>query len=349
MTIVDQPSLQGDATSGVIGALHAFIDEAAAAAPAAARLWEQVRRASTGGKLVRPRLLMQTYDALGGRDERAAARAGAAFELLHTAFLIHDDVIDRDWVRRGEPNVAGAFRAAALAGGRRPEVAAHLGTSAAIIAGDLAIAGAIELAGSACADPEVRLRVTRIVADAVSATAAGELMDVELASADEPDLASVLAMYEAKTSVYSFCAPLQAAAVLAGAGTDVVEALGRAGLAIGVAYQITDDLLGTFGDPAVTGKSVVSDAREGKRTVLSTLMGSTGFEEVVESSRRTGRSIDEVATLLREAIEASGARAAATDLARRTTQEARSHLAAVPAPLRVRLEALLDDLEGRTA
>lgn len=346
MTIAERPDTGTAAMPHVSAVLDAYIDGAVASTPAAATLWREVRRAATGGKQLRPRLLLAAHHALGGHDDHAAARVAAGFELLHTAFLIHDDVIDRDWLRRGEPNVAAAFRAAALSGGRRPDIAEHLGTSAAIIAGDLAVGGAVELVVGASDDAAVSSALADIVSGAVSATAAGELMDVELASADAPDLESVLAMYEAKTGVYTFCAPLQAGAVLARADQGVVTSLGRAGLAMGVAYQVADDLLGTFGDPSVTGKSVVSDAREGKRTVLAVLAAARGFDALLVPA---DGSPEQVAARLRAAIEDSGARSAAVRLAAAKTREAQEHLAAVPSALRAALEPLLADLTDRVA
>ncbi|GAA2751719.1 polyprenyl synthetase family protein [Amnibacterium kyonggiense] len=326
----------------VVDALHRHIDVAAAATPAAARLWSEVRRASSGGKLVRPRLLVTAHRALGGADATAEARAAAGFELLHTAFLIHDDVIDHDWTRRGEANVAATFRAAALARGRRPDAAEHLGVSAAIIAGDLAVAGAVQLVGGASDDAATSARLAAIVAEAVSATAAGELLDVELAAADGPDLDTVLAMYEAKTSVYTFCAPLRAGAALAGADADVLAALDRAGRALGVAYQITDDLLGLFGDPAVVGKSTVSDAREGKRTVLAALLAERGIDPRVDRMPP-----EAAAARLRDLVERSGARAAAIDLAAAHTFAARDALGGVPTELGRALQHLLTELTDR--
>jgi geranylgeranyl diphosphate synthase, type II len=346
MTVTERPTASEPRLGAVDDVLRAFIDDAITATPAAASIWEEVRRASVGGKQLRPRLLLAAHEALGGTGASAAARAAAGFELLHTAFLIHDDVIDRDWSRRGEPNVAAAFRATALARGRRPEIAEHFGTSAAIIAGDLAVAGAVELVTTSSADPGIRATLAGIVSGAVSATAAGELMDVELASADLPDLDAVLAMYEAKTGVYTFCAPLQAGAVLAGAAPEIVSALGSAGLALGVAYQVADDLLGTFGDPAVTGKSVVSDAREGKQTVLATLARTNGGLALPIPASTPD---DEIAARWRAAIERSGARAAAIELAAARAEEARGHLEAVPEPLRAALAPLLADLVDRVA
>ena len=73
-------------------------------------LWGELEANTVGGKRFRPRMVFAAYEALGGTDSEAAACIGAAFELLHTALIVHDDVIDRDFVRRGGPNLAGAYR-----------------------------------------------------------------------------------------------------------------------------------------------------------------------------------------------------------------------------------------------
>jgi geranylgeranyl diphosphate synthase type II len=174
-------------------------------------------------------------------------------------------------------------------------------------------------------------------------------MDVELAATPRGDVEAVLAMYEAKTSVYSFCAPLQAGAVLAGAGPAVVAALRRAGLAVGVAFQIADDLLGTFGDAGTTGKSVASDAREGKQTVLAALLAAADPAAADRFRREAGTDDDAFAQAYRDAIERSGARDAAAGLVVARTADARAHLEAVPTALRAAVEAVLDDLHERVA
>ncbi len=102
-------------------ALRRLLDEGRVRAAAIdadhARLWEALASATEGGKRFRPALLTATHDALGGISTFAALEVGAAVELLHTAFVIHDDVIDGDHVRRGRPNVSGTFRALALGDG----------------------------------------------------------------------------------------------------------------------------------------------------------------------------------------------------------------------------------------
>ncbi|WP_255359415.1 polyprenyl synthetase family protein [Frondihabitans sp. PAMC 28766] len=89
-------------------------------------LWSVLERNSVGGKRFRPRMVIAAYESLGGTDTASCALVGAAFELLHTALIVHDDVIDRDFSRRGIPNVSGSYRDGATTAGiptRRPSTA----------------------------------------------------------------------------------------------------------------------------------------------------------------------------------------------------------------------------------
>ncbi|WP_158864746.1 polyprenyl synthetase family protein [Leifsonia sp. AG29] len=234
-----------------------------------ARLWQSARDAADGGKRIRPRLLLTAHRALAGTATDDAVTLAVAYELLHTAFLLHDDVIDGDTVRRGRPNLPGAFAAAARADGAPGPRARLWGESAAILAGDLLLHAAASLTATVEASSAVRARLIAILDEAVFVTAAGELSDVAFsAGLHRPELRDVLAMTEHKTAAYSVGAPLRAGAVLAGAGPGVEAVLGEYGRLVGVAFQLGDDLLGVFGQEDVTGKSVVSDLRQGKETSL---------------------------------------------------------------------------------
>lgn len=241
-------------------------DEAAEVDPAHAALWRSVAR-QVGGRLMRPRLVLAAYLGAGGPDVEAVVPVAAAIELLHTAMLIHDDLLDHDETRRGRPNVAGAARAAWTARG-------HTGTSvdeqvraAAVLGGDLALAAAFDLVASAPLPAEDRLAVVRLTARGIDLTVAGELLDVtgQLLAPSDVDARRVA---ELKTAVYSCCTPLAVGALLAGADPQTRARLDRYGTALGLAYQLLDDELGVFGDPTRTGKSASSDLREGKRTEL---------------------------------------------------------------------------------
>jgi len=284
--------------------------------PHYAALWESLEQQSAGGKRIRPRLVLAAYRGFGGDDLDAATRVAVAFELLHTAFLIHDDVIDRDTVRRGAPNVAARFAGRALdhgAGARASEV---WGETAAVLAGDLALSRAHREIAMLPVEAGRRAALLDILDRAVFVSAAGELADVVQAGEHRrPELARVLATLEHKTAVYSFECPLTAGAVLAGAGDRAVAALARYGRLVGVAFQITDDILGVFGDPEVTGKSAASDLREGKQTALTAHAATTDAWPAIAARLGDPELDDAGADLLREALRSCGALEAARRLA----------------------------------
>lgn len=279
-------------------------------------LIENLRHNTAGGKRFRPRMVLTAFETLGGTDFEVAARVAAAYELLHTALIVHDDVIDRDFVRRGRPNVSGSYRDRATTAGISLPLAEHRGMSVAVIAGDLALAGAYRLIDGSGADELTRCRLVELLDDAVSAAAAGEFADVDFSLHGEmPSVDQVVEMERLKTAWYSFEAPLQAGAVLAGAALATIDALGRFGRNIGIAYQIVDDLLGVFGEEDITGKSAIGDLREGKRTVL--IAHAATRPEWIEVGRLFGDpGLDAAgAERVRDVLVSSGARGYAERLA----------------------------------
>ncbi|GAB4100365.1 polyprenyl synthetase family protein [Sinomonas halotolerans] len=269
--LLDGPLGWDDVRPATEHAIAEWVESSRAGAPTAslAVLWDRIGQGLEGGKRLRPQLLALAYGAYGGRDESACALLGASVELLHGALVVHDDVIDRDFLRRGRPNVAGLYREDALGRGLPDDEARHLGASVAVIAGDLLLAGSLRLAQGASEDPELGARIADVVHAAVSDAAAGELDDVLMAHSTGNTLEDVLEMEQLKTAAYSFAAPLRLGAMLAGAPEPQCEDAARVGMLIGAAYQVIDDVLGTFGDERQTGKPVTSDLREGKLTVLT--------------------------------------------------------------------------------
>ncbi len=252
------------------------VDRAARLGDGYRGLWEAARRASSGGKKLRPALLMATHRALGGDRTEAAIEVATAFELLHTAFLLHDDVIDGDVVRRGQPNLAGARINEAVSRGVPGPLAESWGQASAILAGDLLIHAAQGLIARAPVPEPGRLALLDLLDRCVFVTAAGELADVAFATGVEPAaLADTLAMAETKTASYTFEGPLIAGALLAAASADVVAGLGEFATTIGTAFQLRDDLLGVFGSEETTGKSSINDLRGRKLTPLMSYAQST--------------------------------------------------------------------------
>lgn len=329
------------ALSGVTAELDAALRHAAAQAPGSAAFAELIDSLHVhvgAGKLIRPRLVelgwrLATAAPVSPSGRAAVDRLGAAFELLHTALLVHDDVIDRDVLRRGQPAVHASARHRLEARGVPAAEAAHAGVAVALIAGDVLLTQAFRLAATCAAE------AAAVLFDAAAVTAAGELEDVLLGlsrhTGEEPDPDRILAMQRLKTAHYTVGAPLRAGALLAGADPGLARAMGEAGADLGAAYQVIDDVLGVFGDPGETGKSADGDLREGKATVL-TAHGRRipAVRALLDAGPATPADIEAA----RRALEAAGAREHALDVAAELTDRARERIAALPLDETVRAE-----------
>lgn len=291
-----------------------------------ARLWSLASRHVRGGKLVRPLLLLETYDALcrseasslnprspfqlrwrGEHARSEVIRIAAAVEALHYAFLLHDDVIDGDFFRRGRPNLIGELAEAsqeeALPGGVR-----HWAQTGGILAGNLLLSCAHQLFARAKVPAELKLRLLDVLEHTVFETTAGEFTDVGLGDGVvSADLNTVLAMTGRKTASYSFELPLRAAIILAGGSTDLENRLSTAGSHLGLAYQLQDDLLSTFGDARAHGKDLYSDLREGKQTAIICFARMNGAWPLIESDFGNPEMSIEVAERLRDCLRDCGA------------------------------------------
>ncbi|MEO6941481.1 MAG: polyprenyl synthetase family protein [Terrimesophilobacter sp.] len=300
-------------------------------------LWDAARRASDGGKRFRPMLVIRTHHELGGENDDAAVDVAAAFELLHTAFLLHDDIIDHDLLRRGIPNLAGGEAEHARAAGVSEQLARQWGEASAILAGDLLIHFAQSLVARIEMPVRQRSALLDLLDDSVFITAAGELADVALsAGLQSSELPQVLQMSSHKTASYSFSGPLRAGAILAGADPEVLAVLGEYGDLVGTAFQLRDDLLGVFGNEAVTGKSTINDLREKKITPLVAYARSTSSWSSVDHLLGKPDLTHDEADLLRGMLELCGARAYVEDLIAAYAGEACGVIAAsaLPAGLR---------------
>ncbi len=305
--------------------LSAFLAERralfASTAPGAIALVDELARViEAGGKRIRPQFCLWGHRAGGGRDVDALARAGAAVELLHTAAVIHDDIVDRSPLRRGQPTTHRRFAEGSADADR-------FGVAAAILAGDLAQAMADELLSGVAFDPRLVLAAfepfDRMRLDAVG----GEFLDL-LASrgsgGTEEDARRTGAL---KSGSYTVVGPLAIGAALADAPGALRGALDRYGRPLGEAFQVRDDVLGTFGDPTLTGKDRDSDIREGKRSVLvakalrlasrrqravmarlgSPGLSTDGVEEIREVLRCCGALAETIALIAALAVEAKSA------------------------------------------
>jgi geranylgeranyl diphosphate synthase type II len=281
---------------------HTRTSAAAAYGGQFVRLWTLAGESVLGGKLVRPFLMLETFDALtehvpqsdhsyvsGASAEpidgepcsrEIVIQIASAIELLHYSFLLHDDVIDGDLTRRGRPNLVGALLAengsvADHTSDNDPQKAVrdvaglHWARTGGILMGDLLLSSTHQTFARAQVGPATRVRLLDLLEHTITESVAGEQVDVGLGDGIiVPDLGTILAMCANKTATYTFELPLRAAAILAGANPRLENALVTAGRHLGLAFQLQDDLLSVFGDPSLHGKDAFSDLREGKQTAL---------------------------------------------------------------------------------
>jgi geranylgeranyl diphosphate synthase, type I len=264
---------------------------------------------AAGGKRIRPLLCMLGWHAAGGSgDATAALRLAASLELFHASVLIHDDIIDDSPVRRGRPAAHRVLAGRGPAGSDR-----RFGTSAAILLGNLTLAWSGQLMWTAPVTDR-QLRAVLPVLDHMRRDVnVGQYLDLLASGQPSGDLDGALAIVRYKTARYTVERPLQAGAALAGAEPEVLRACSDFGVPLGEAFQLRDDLLGVFGDPARTGKSVLGDLREGKHTPLMAvaLRRATPAQRAALRDRVGNPGLDEAdAAAVRSVLVATGAVAA---------------------------------------
>ncbi|MFD3519968.1 polyprenyl synthetase family protein [Streptomyces sp. NPDC058653] len=226
---------------------------------------------AAGGKRIRPLLCLTGWRAAGGRGlPLPVTRAAASLEMFHAFCLIHDDVMDRSDTRRGHPTVHRAL-AARHAPGRTPAAASRLGAGAAVLIGDLALAWSDELLHTAGLSHKQVTDVLPLLDAMRTEVMYGQYLDVTATGTPGVDVGRALAICRYKTAKYTIERPLHIGAALAGAEQSLLDSLSAFAIPLGEAFQLRDDLLGVFGDPARTGKPALDDLREGKATVLIAL------------------------------------------------------------------------------
>jgi geranylgeranyl diphosphate synthase, type I len=223
-----------------------------------------------GGKRLRPAFCYWGWRAAGGPDCPQIYTAAAALELLHASALVHDDVMDASDTRRGRPAVHRQF-ASRLAQAGFGDGADAFGAGAAILIGDVLLSWTDELYHSSGLPPEVLQRGQPVLDAMRTEVAAGQYLDLVNQVTRSDSVESAMRVVRYKTAKYTIERPLHLGAAMAGAGEAVAAVCTDYGIPLGTAFQLRDDILGIFGDPAITGKPVTGDISEGKRTVLMAL------------------------------------------------------------------------------
>lgn len=326
---MNQTIQQSALNTRIDASLSAFLDELAQAAiPYSRPLLDEIRRiVSAGGKRIRPRFCYWGHVACHGDDSDALIRASAAMELLHTFAIIHDDLVDGSKFRRGRPTSQESFSLQAESG---VSGAARFGWGAALLTGDFALVAAEMCLMSSGFS---LLNAAKPIFDRMRLGAiAGEFRDVTASLRGDVDPNEARAIAVAKSGRYSVAEPLLIGAALAGASDETLSALSQIGLPIGEAFQLTDDILSVFGDPAKTGKDADTDLREGKQTLLIAALRqrcSPHQLTILQALLGNPNLSDSEAQQLRDLISSSGALGATQATVQMLKQQAEERLAAI--------------------
>ena len=220
-----------------------------------------------GGKRLRPAFAYWGYRGAGGDDSDEILAAVSALELVQASALIHDDVMDASDTRRGLPAVHRRFEHLHTGEAWEGDPQAF-GAGAAILVGDLCLTWSDELLRTSGLDVAAQLRARPVFDLMRTEVIAGQYLDVHAQATADSSLqrASTVARY--KSAKYTIERPLLIGAAIADASPEIRAAYSGYGLPLGEAFQLRDDILGVFGDPAQTGKPAGDDLREGKRTYL---------------------------------------------------------------------------------
>lgn len=308
-----------------------------------------------GGKRMRPAFAYWGYRAVTPGPQDAVTDETmllfAALELLHACALVHDDVIDDSDTRRGLPTVHVHFSGLHRDRGWHGS-AEQFGRSAAILLGDLSLVWADDIVAGADLPGDARRRVQRVWSDIRTEVLGGQYLDIVAESRGVHSIASAMNVNTYKTASYTVSRPLQLGAAAAADRPDVQAVFHQLGTDLGVAFQLRDDVLGVFGDPAVTGKPSGDDLRSGKRTVLlaEAVERADAADPAAARLLRSSIGTDLTDAQVRElcsAIESVGALAAVEDHIDQLSRQALSALA--DAPINAPAKAGLTELVGLAA
>ena len=287
-----------------------------------------------GGKRLRPYMVIKSCQVLGG-SVADARRAASAVEMVHNFTLLHDDIMDNDDVRHGVPTVHKRF-----------------GVPVAILAGDILFSKAYQTLAGRSGGGQTHELVSHL-ASACVGVCEGQMLDIKMAEAKRlPSQKEYITMIGKKTAAL-FDVSCAMGAICAGAGTPDVRNLSWFGRSLGIAFQITDDLIGVTGDASVTKKPVGNDIREGKKSlpILMAIKASSGtrHRRIISSAFGNPRASRSMLDSAVESIRELGVEERARKMAMRHAERARGKLASYPdSGARRELEALLDFVVKRS-
>lgn len=195
-----------------------------------------------------------------------AIKAAAAVELMHSSLLIHDDIMDRDALRRGKETIYSQY--ASLAQKKGFATPDHFGIGMGLCVGDIGFFLTFELLTELECNAEVKARIIKAYAKELSSVAIAQMQDFASGfSKEKISEKEIMGIYKYKSAHYTYSLPLMMGALIANAPESEIKKLERLGESLGILFQIKDDELGLFGDEQEVGKPIGSDIKEGKQTL----------------------------------------------------------------------------------
>lgn len=306
------------------------------------KTYDILEKYAEGGKKFRGALVLLGYQCFDEDCLADIVRASVAYELIHAAFLVHDDIMDKSLTRRGQPTAHREFgEIAAEYAISDPE---QFGLSMAINTGDMGPALAYDVVCSEPVSSERKVAAIKHLNAVIMDTVRGQSLDVGTSMGNMPTVEDILEIHKLKTALYTVSGALQFGGILAGgketAGREArLCAMSSYGVPVGIAFQIQDDYLGTFSTEEKLGKSVTSDLAENKNTLLFlyTLQHGDAEQRAVLRASLGNRDIgQEELSAARRAIEGSGAVEYSRRQAAKLVEEGKRHVEEIAATPRLR-------------
>jgi len=286
---------------------------------------ERLARFIPSGKMIRAALVYLGFEVAGAKAVPDIDSIALAAEFFQSGLLIHDDIMDNDKQRRGQPSVHMQYTDLMhKLQSRDPQ---NSGKSLALCVGNAAYFYGFELLGA-------HETLVRLFAQELADVVTAQMQDVSWgATENRIPLESILSMYQYKTGRYSIALPLMAGALLGEAHQDTVKHLEKFGSDLGVAFQLKDDSLNLFGNPEITGKPIGSDLREKKQTPYMFFLSmeqNAQFDEKIKKIIHRGRIEESDITDIIHTIKKLGIDQKVFDLQEKYTKSAKETLQKIP-------------------
>lgn len=288
--------------------------------PVAGQLIDDYRALTMEGKKIRGCLILLGYQLFGGKDRGKALRASLAMEIIQTALLIHDDVMDKDDLRRGLPTIHKRYSG---------KFGAHYGQSMALVIGDTGFFMAFTHL-TACDFPSDTItRVTNYLSRRLTEVGFGQSLDLTYEKLKRFGEDEVIRIHTLKTAEYTISGPLALGAILAGANPEQVGLIEKFGIPVGVAFQLRDDELGIYSTEEELGKPIGSDIRGGKVTLLISKaleLAPTEDRRFLESVYGSSKITEEEIERVKDIIKKCGALEYSQNLSRKLVKEGKQFI-----------------------